>query len=104
MSLKSAMFILPAEHQATGNAFAESMGWGPNTYSVALNPTGAPPATHYCCRADVTEGFLALLADPPPEAAEVLAHIQIDVADMPGADHWPVVLEAAGLMIVQEPL
>lgn len=103
MTLKSAVFIIPAAYQAAGNALAESMGWGLGTYSVALSPTGEAPATHYCCRADVTEGFLAMLADPPPEAAEVLAVVQIDVSeDMMGADHWPMVLEAEGLKVVNE--
>lgn len=103
MSLKSAVFIVPASHRAAGDALAESMGWGLGVYSVALSATGEAPATHYCCRADINDSFLALLADPPAEAAEVLAVVKIDVSeDMTGADHWPIVFKAEGLRLVRE--
>lgn len=101
--MHSAVFIIPAAYRDAGNALGEAMGWGPGNYSVALSPTGAEPATHYGCRADVTDGFLAMLADPPPEAAPVLAVLHVNIADTDDAyGHWSDVLATQNLMIVEK--
>lgn len=100
--MTSAVLIVPDADRDAANAFGESMGWGPNNYSVALSADGAAPATHWGCRADVRQTFLDLLADPPPEAAPVLAVLISDIAD--GVDphaHWMATLAANSLQIVQ---
>ena len=101
--MTSAVMILPAAARDAGNALGASMGWGPSSYSVALSPTGSAPATHYGCCAEVSAGFLALLASPPPEAAPVLAVLTIDTRETadPGA-HWHDVLAAQGLVMVSD--
>lgn len=113
------VFIAPASMQAMANAFSEAMGWGPMVYSVALSPTGAEPATHYACRADLADSFLAMLGDAPegappfvvtgidpdevrPEAIE--GFILIHLAEGGNAfAHWSAVIADYGLQMVQEP-
>jgi hypothetical protein len=79
--LTSAVFILPAAMRDAGNTLAENMGWGSNCYSVPLSPTGSAPATHWGARADVPQSFFDLLADPPAEAAPVLAELFLDTME-----------------------
>lgn len=101
--MTNAVLILPTAARDAGNALGAAMGWGPFSYSVALSPTGSAPATHYGCCAEVSVGFLALLASPPPEAAPVLAVLTIDTRDTadPGA-HWHEVLADHGLQVVSD--
>jgi hypothetical protein len=101
--LTSAVFILPAAMRDAGNTLAENMGWGQNCYSVSLSPTGSAPATHWAARADVAPGFFDLLADPPAEAAPVLAVLILDTR--PSGEpyrHWVDVISGLGLQVVQE--
>lgn len=117
--MKCGVLIAPAAMQAIANAFSEAMGWGPMVYSVALSPTGAEPATHYACRADLAEGFLAMLENAPegappfivtgikPDEArptEIDAFILIHMAERGEAfAHWSAVIADYGLRMVQEP-
>ncbi|EEW26727.1 hypothetical protein [Rhodobacter ferrooxidans] len=79
------------------------MGWGPGNYSVALSPTGAAPATHFGCRAQVDQVFTQMLTAPPAEAQPLLAVLVVDVR--PGADgaaHFADVLARLGLVQLTE--
>lgn len=100
--MQSAVMIVPAAGLAAANAFGASMAWGNSNFTVALSASGALPATHWGCRADVSDGFLALLQDPPPEAAPVLAVVKIDirVTDDP-AGHFREVSAGLGLAIIE---
>lgn len=101
--MHSAVFIIPAAYRDAGNALGEAMGWGPGNYSVALSPTGQEPATHYGCRADVGPSFIALMGNPPPEAAPVLAVLHADLRDTDDAyGHWSGVLAGLGLMMMAD--
>lgn len=100
--MQSAVMIVPAAGLAAANAFGASMGWGEANYTVPLSPSGAEPATHWGCRANVTDGFLALLDAPPDEALPVLAvvHIDIRATDDP-AGHFREVSAGLGLVIIE---
>jgi hypothetical protein len=101
--LTSAVFILPAAWRDAGNALGENMGWGQNSYSVPLSPTGAEPPTHWGCRADLSSGFFDLLADPPAEAAPIIAELTLDTRETADPySHWTDVLGAMGLQVVTE--
>jgi hypothetical protein len=101
--MKSGVFIVPASYVNHANTFSESMGWGNVVYSVALSPSGSPPATHYGCRPDVTEGFLALLENPPEAAQSVLSVVDIDIRDSDDPfSHWSEVLADRGLEMVRD--
>lgn len=100
--MPSAVLIIPDAQRDAANAFGESMGWGPNNYSVALSADGAAPATHWGCRADVSQTFIDMMADPPAEAAPVLAVLISDIADgVQPYDHWTAVLADSGLVAVE---
>ena len=87
--MTSAVLILPDAYRAAGDAFGVAQGWGDGNFSVPLSATGLEPATHYGCRADVTEGFLAMVADPPLEAVPLLAVMVSSFADgVQPYDHW----------------
>ncbi len=99
--MTSAIMIVPAEHLDAANAFAVGMGWGPGNYSVPLSPTGLDPATHWGLCATVGQGFLDLLASPPPEALPILAVVNIGISgELIGADHFAAVTSAMGLQLV----
>lgn len=100
--MTSAVLILPAAYRDAGNAFGIAQGWGEENFSVPLSATGLEPATHYGCRADVTGGFLAMMADPPPEAMPLLA-VMVSSFDDTAApfDHWMATLKANGLVRVE---
>ena len=99
--MQSAVMIVPAAGLAAANALGESMGWGSNNYSVPLSASGALPATHWGCRADVSDGFFTLLESPPAEAAPVLALVQMDFRTTPDpAGHFREVIAGLGLLII----
>lgn len=99
--MTSAVLILPAAYRDAGNNFGVAQGWGEDNFSVPLSATGLEPATHYGCRADVTDGFLAMMADPPAEAVPLLAVMVSSFADnVQPYDHWVTTLEANNLMRV----
>lgn len=103
--MTSAVLILPAAYRDAGNAFGVAQGWGEDNFSVPLSATGLEPATHYGCRADVTEGFLAMMADPPPEAVPLLAVMIYSFEDnMQPYDHWIATLAEKNLTRVEMPL
>ena len=71
----SAVLILPAAYREAGNAMSASMGWQPEdavpgTYSVPLM-TG-DVLTHWGCRADVTQTFMDMIANPTPETQPLI--------------------------------
>ena len=91
--MTSAVLILPAAYRDAGNAFGVAQGWGEDNFSVPLSATGLEPATHYGCRAEVTEGFLAMMADPPADAVPLLADMVSSFDDNAAPfDHWTSVL------------
>jgi hypothetical protein len=57
----SAVCVVSAENLHIGNQLAEALGHGPNNHSVALSPNGSEPATHYACRAQVNDVFVAMV-------------------------------------------
>lgn len=101
--MTSAVLILPDAYRGAGNAFGVAQGWGEGNFSVPLSASGLPPATHWGCRADVLGGFLELMANPPDEAAPLLAAMvySFDDTRMP-FDHWTEVLAVNGLVRVQD--
>jgi hypothetical protein len=113
--MPSAVLIIPEAQRDKANALGEALGHGPNNYSVALSPTGSEPATHWGGRGEVTDDFIAMIADAaqgnPPDGldfpladlAEVLGALIADFrADADG--HFADVLEAHGLQMVEPPL
>ena len=101
--MTSAVLILPAAYRDAGNAFGVAQGWGEDNFSVPLSATGLEPATHYGCRADVTEGFLAMMADPPVEALPLLSVMVSSFEDnVQPYDHWVATLELNGLQRVTQ--
>ena len=100
--MTSAVLILPAAYRAAGNAFGVAQGWGEGNFSVPLSADANEPASHYGCLAQVTQGFLDLMANPPPEAAPLLAVMVSDFSDtLDPFVHWVSVLEAKGLVRVE---
>lgn len=100
--MQSAVLIVPDAHRDAANAFGAAMGWGEGNYSVALSVSGKAPATHWGCRADVPDSFVAMLDNPPADAAPILAVVQIDLRE--GGDaywHFMEVIAASGLQMVQ---
>ena len=101
--MTNAVMILPAAYLDAGNAFGVAQGWGEGNFSVPLSAYGSAPVTHWGCCAEVGPGFLAMMADPPAEAAPLLAVMvsSFDDAQMP-FDHWSAVLAANGLVRVAD--
>lgn len=99
--MTSAVLIVPDADRDAANAFGESMGWGPNNYSVALSANGAEPATYWGCRAEVSQGFLDLLANPPEEAIPVIALVEMDFRETDDkAGHFQEVAAGLGLQVI----
>ena len=100
--MTSAVLILPAAYRDAGNAFGVAQGWGDGNFSVPLSAEGLEPVTHWGCRADVTESFLAMMADSPPEAVPLLAVMVSSFADgVQPYDHWIATLAENGLVRVE---
>ena len=99
----SAVLILPAAYRTAGNDLSAEMGWQPvgpvpGTYSIPLL-TG-DTLTHWGCRADVTQGFIALVENPPENAAALVAVLVYDwrvTGDPHG--HFLDVITANGLVV-----
>ena len=109
--MPSAVLIIPEAQRDKANALGEVLGHGPNYYSVALSATGAEPATHWGGHGEVTDQFIAMIADsaqgnppagldyPLADLAEVLGTLIADFrADADG--HFDAVLSANGLKMV----
>lgn len=99
--MTSAVLIVPTADRDAANALGESMGWGPNNYSVPL--TDGTSVTHYGCRADVTQTFIDMLANPPPEAAPVVAVLISDFREGDGHTHFMDIIGGLSLIILEEP-
>lgn len=101
----SAVLILPAAYRDAGNALAESMGWGPDNYSIALTDDG-DAVTHYAVSTCVDQQFADWLQNPPTEAegaAVLLPHLIVSL--VPRADdgaHARAVFEENGLSVWME--
>lgn len=101
--MTSAVLIVSDAAKAAGNALGESMGWGPNNYSVALSPSGSLPATHWGCRVEVSQEFFDLLANPPEEAIPVIPLVEMDFRETDDkAGHFYVVLDKFSLKMITE--
>ena len=95
------VFIIPAELKDAGNAMATAMGWGGPVFVQPLSSDGQEPITHWGFPAHVNAEFVALWSDPPPEAADLVAAVDID--DRVGDDtagHWWARLAELGLQVV----
>ena len=94
------VFLIPAALRDAGNAMAEAMGWGGPVFVQPLSPSGDQPPTHWGFPAQVGASFLSLWANPPPEAAALVAQIETDTRE--GGDtatHWREVIAARGLVV-----
>jgi len=95
------VFIIPAELKDAGNAMAEAMGLGGPVFVQPLSADGQEPITHWGFPAHVNAEFVALWADPPEEAADLVA--AVDIHDREGDDtagHWHDRIDALGLQVV----
>ena len=101
--MTNAIFIIPAEYQAEGNALGETMGWGPSNYSVALSSDGNLPATHYGCCAEVTKEFLILLQSPPKESEQILSVLILDIRETSDPFiHWKEIINENNLVLITD--
>ena len=102
----SAVLILPAAYRTAGNNLSAEMGWqpvdaDPGTYSIPLM-TG-DTLTHWGCRADVTQGFIAMVENPTPETQPLVDVLIWDfrvTGDPYG--HFVDVIAAQGLTVQVE--
>jgi hypothetical protein len=109
----SAVLVVSADNQAIGNQLAEALGHGPNNYSVPLSSDGSEPATHYGCRAQVNEVFVAMVQGAsqgslpeidgmtPQEVAQAFMAMQIDIqSSIDGYQHFIEYTESLDLQII----
>lgn len=103
--------IIPAALRDDANQLGELMGWGPNSYSVALSADGSEPATHYGLNlANAQPEFLAMLQaageGQMPQALADAGYPQetfdaIIGALIQGLDSFAAVIAANGLVKVE---
>lgn len=109
----SCVLILSESQVATGNAVAEAMGWGPNSYSIPLSADGAEPVTHKGLHTWATEEFQQMIASgyyPPQVAAaginqptfEAMMAALISSFWPDYVDHFATVCAENGLQLVME--
>jgi hypothetical protein len=111
----SAVCLVPADKQEIGNRLAEGLGHGPNNYSVPLSGDGSLPATHYGCRAQVNEVFVAMVqsastGDFPEiegmtqvEILEAFSNMSIDIQQgIDAYSHFTEYAASMGLIMVTE--
>ena len=65
----SVVLLIPDAQRDLINAYAESIGWGPNNLSVELVHTDS--STWWGCHTMADAGFLELMSSPPEPNAEV---------------------------------
>ena len=100
--MTSAVLILPDAYRDAGNAFGVDQGWGPNCLAVALSGDGSEPATHWGCRADVGESFVAMVENPNPENEPLVAVLIYSFSDtLAPYDHWVETLASNNLTVVE---
>ncbi len=106
---KSGALILPAALRDQGNAIAAAIGWDADSFSVALSPSGAAPATHYGHHAWAEQAFFDVwaaeakpegLAVPEEDFAAVRVALVLDVRASID-DHLLEVAAAHGLLETQ---
>ena len=104
----SAVLILPAAYRDAGNTLSAEMGWqpvgaDPGTYSIPLCTDGV--LTHWGCRADVTQTFMDMIANPTPETQPLIDVLIWDfrVTGDPHT-HFVDVITANGLVVQQDPI
>lgn len=98
--MTSAVLITPLNLKPSADKVGESMGWGPENYTLPLSDDGGDTLTHYACRTDVTEGFIEMLANPPeiPGVALVLSFLIVDLSEtLWGKEHLDAALESNNL-------
>jgi hypothetical protein len=100
--MTSAVLIVPAADRDAANALGESMGWGPNNYSVPLTPDGTA-ISHYGCRADVTQTFIDMVANPTPEAQPIVDVLTYDFREGDGYSHFHEIIAGLNLTLWEEP-
>lgn len=103
----SACLILPVAYREAGNALAESMGWGPDNYSIALTDNGET-ITHYAVSTCVDQQFVDWMTEPPTEAGDIGDLLEVLVVSIaPRTDdgqHGRDTFAANGLTVwVEEP-
>lgn len=91
----SAVLIIPDALKAQADTLGAKMGWGPVSYTIPLVSAGFSEdlahgkVTHWACRADVSDGFVATLngeralADDLNEYLAVLAALIADFSPDP---------------------
>ena len=104
----SAVLILPAAYREAGNDLSAEMGWqpvgaDPGTYSIPL--MSGDTLTHWGCRADVTQTFMDMIANPTPETQPLIDVLIWDfrVTGDPHT-HFLDVITANGLVVQQDPI
>lgn len=98
------VFIIPADIRDAGNAMAESLGWGGPVFVQPLSDIGQEPISHWGFPAVVNGEFMAMWDNPPPEAAQLVAAVQIDTRDGDDtAGHWWDVIDGLELQVVLIP-
>jgi hypothetical protein len=98
--MTSAVLIIPALYLEAANQLGKTMGWGDGNYTVPLTMDGKT-VSHYGCRADVQQGFMDLMANPPKEAAPILAVLVSDFRETSdGFGHWSEVLASQKLAVL----
>jgi hypothetical protein len=87
MVMQSAVLILTTDLKSQGNAVGESMGWGPESYTIPLSTNGID-ITHYGLRADVSDQFIRWITGvdplPIPDAEIIIASL---IYDFSGTEH-----------------
>lgn len=88
--------IIPAAQRDAANRNSVAMGWGPDSFSVELSPTGAPPATHYGLSTLATQVYIDALTGAAqgqvpdgPDPADVAAVMPVLQTSAASADQDP---------------
>ena len=104
----SVVLLIPDAQRDLINAYAESLGWGPDNLSVELVHTDG--STWWGCHTMADEGFLELMSSPPDteDETDYTPALAVLVSSIvPGGNpitNWNEALEANGLTRVEEPL
>lgn len=99
--MTSAVLIVPADHLDEANQFGEDLGYGPKNYSIPLSADGLQPATHWGCRAEVTQSFIDMVENPPPEAQPIIDVLIYDFQEKDGYTHFMEIIAANNLIKIE---
>ena len=105
--MKTRVFLIPAALKDAGDAMAAQMGWGFPVFVQPLSVGGGEPPVYWGFPAywdtdEKSDAFAALWANPPAEAADLVAQILVDVQD--GDDtqgHFDSFVATMGLTVVE---